>query len=313
MLYAPNIFCPYCKGEIYEKKETRGLELWLKQKPEHIKKRILILRQKMNYEKGAVSVNTNLKRGISCLLTFGLLLGNTSLSFAQTRKDKESIIITQEDIDLTSKLREEHKSLEKNISVAKERSVKITEEAGTRAKIFEEVDPNDTFRNSDLLYLGERYKCYIENSNEVDVFEIQFPRDGIAKIELWSIPSGCDYDLFLYDEDYDELARSKNGDNDDELIKLSVSAEDTCYIWIESYEGYGYEDFEYYYVDVTLEEASSYFCASVGADFDPNRVDTRNDARDFVERMERIGFQSRILESVQHGDWRKELGNGRSR
>lgn len=148
-----------------------------------------------------------LKR-IACLaLTGCMVISSCCISFAATkdfRRDKDSIEVSQEEIDFMEEIKRKNKSLVKDQEPESEKA-KCLENESTRARIFEEEESNDTFSRADLLYLGERYKGYIDDENDVDIFEIEFDEDGIAKFELWSIPVDCDYDLYVYDSDRNEI------------------------------------------------------------------------------------------------------------
>ena len=55
---------------------------------------------------------------------------------------------------------------------------------------------------------------------------------------LGDIPSGCDYDLYLYSATVSPLKSGKNAGTADELFSYDVTAGETYYIKVESYNGY---------------------------------------------------------------------------
>ena len=240
-----------------------------------------------------------LKRAICFTAVSCMTISNCCVAFADTnapRRDKEAVVTCQEELDLLNELREERRSLVKKEKDGKEQPIKKIE---TRATIFEERENNDTFSRADLLYYGERFKGYIDDEDDEDIFEIEFDEDGTVLFELWSIPSDCDYDLTVYDEDYDRIDFSNNSDNDREEIIIAVEANKSYFVLIESYSGYDEED--HYYVDV--ECINPAYCLAVGVNYLANYVDTSDDAKLFADDMEEIGFTSKVLKSVQYDDW----------
>ena len=254
----------------------------------------------------------NLLKKAACLtLTGCTIISSCCISFAETdtsRRDKDAIEVSQEELDLMNEIRAQHKAFVKE-DEANDYTQNRTESIQPRIEIFEECENNDTFSRADLLYLGEGYKGWIDSEDDVDIFEIRFKEDGNATFELWSIPRGCDYDLFVYDEDYERIASSRNSGYEDEIITIPVIANSSYYVWIESYDGYDTADS--YYVDVTFSNSKPIYAFSLGVDFTGHhgeefigeRHDTTNDAEVFSGDMETIGFESVFYDVITSNDW----------
>ena len=234
-----------------------------------------------------------------------IILSNSCFAFANTttlRRDKESIIVSQEEEALLIKLQESRKEYaEKNKKI--ENHTKPVRKKETRTVTYEERENNDSFSRADILYYGERFKGYIDDEDDQDFFEIEFDEDGTVLFDLYSIPSGCDYDLTIYDEDYHEIDSSTNPNNKSEQIIIAVEANKTYYALIESYKGYDEED--YYYV--TVDYVNPAYCLSAGVNYLANYVDTSDDAELFAHDMESIGFTTQFLDRIMVSDWDETL------
>lgn len=101
-----------------------------------------------------------------------------------------------------------------------------------------ESEPNNTYSTADRTY--DDYDNYgaLSTTSDVDWWVVSFSSSGEANFWLGNIPSGCDYDLYLYASNGTTLlATSRNGGNSSELITYPVSAYTNYYIRIYSYSG----------------------------------------------------------------------------
>ncbi len=81
---------------------------------------------------------------------------------------------------------------------------------------------------------------YLDFQGDEDYYDIE-TGEGYADLYLTSIPPGCDYDLYLYDENLEVVASSVNGDTLSEHIYTYIDQE--CYtIGVRSYYGYSTTD-----------------------------------------------------------------------
>lgn len=102
-----------------------------------------------------------------------------------------------------------------------------------------EVENNNSIDLADITYDDyDNYGC-IGNTFDVDYFQIMFSDDGVANFWLGNIPSGSDYDLYLYDAGGTLLAKSDKADTVAELISYyPVESGVNYYIMVSTYSGY---------------------------------------------------------------------------
>ena len=107
-----------------------------------------------------------------------------------------------------------------------------------------ESEDNGDFDIADVTYDDYDNRGYISYSdvygtNTGDIWKVTFTYDGHANFFLGSIPSGCNYDMAIYDGTISTvLATSFNTGSANELITLDVTAGSTYYIYIFSASGY---------------------------------------------------------------------------
>jgi len=91
-------------------------------------------------------------------------------------------------------------------------------EAGALA--YDPYEPNGTMSSAYRVISDEDYYGYVDPSGDIDYFYIDIvpALSGKLNIYLGSIPSGRDYDLYLYSSTGTLLASSTNASNADELI-----------------------------------------------------------------------------------------------
>lgn len=102
-----------------------------------------------------------------------------------------------------------------------------------------ETEPNDTYSSATRTY--DDYISYgtIRTNTDEDWWRIAFNESGKANFWLGDIPSGCNYDLEVYEPNgITRIAVSSNQGNTPELIRMNVTAGKTYHVRIFSKSGY---------------------------------------------------------------------------
>lgn len=112
--------------------------------------------------------------------------------------------------------------------------------------------PSDTYEPNDSrsgaygpLTSGTTYDSYLWSASDTwDCYWFDPSSLGTVTIDLTSIPSGTDYDLFLYDSttSTSSVARSQNLNNADEQIVYSLGHADRHYVCIYAFSGWSNTD-----------------------------------------------------------------------
>ncbi|MCL1809392.1 MAG: pre-peptidase C-terminal domain-containing protein [Clostridiales bacterium] len=101
-----------------------------------------------------------------------------------------------------------------------------------------EVEPNNSYTQANRTYDDDNMYGRITVTTDVDWFVVSFSSAGQANFWLGEIPSGCDYDLYLYASNGTNLLFSSlSAGNASELITYKVSANTNYYVKIVSYKG----------------------------------------------------------------------------
>ena len=109
----------------------------------------------------------------------------------------------------------------------------------TKSSSLWETENNGTFSTADTIQDDDNVYGYISVAYDKDYYKITFESEGFANFYLGSIPSGQDYDLYVYDENYNEITKSMNGSNADELIiGESVTKNTVYYVKVQGYIDY---------------------------------------------------------------------------
>ena len=104
-----------------------------------------------------------------------------------------------------------------------------------------ESEANNTMSTANRIYNDDTTYGKISYSGDVDYFKIMFTYSGKANFWVGNIPSGKDYDLYLYDSSGSFLASStsNNSTSNQELIKhYTVTANTWYYIRVVGYNSY---------------------------------------------------------------------------
>lgn len=111
-----------------------------------------------------------------------------------------------------------------------------------------EVESNDSFSLADRFYDDDDVYGRIYSSSDIDYYKISFPYDGVVNFWLGEIPSGKDYDLYVYDQNQVLIASSLKSSNYDELIsEKPVVANQDYYVKVKGYNGC-YDTSNYYHL-----------------------------------------------------------------
>ena len=99
-----------------------------------------------------------------------------------------------------------------------------------------EVESNNSFASANTLIAGDDIYGKISSSTDTDYFKVRFYTTGKTNLWLGSIPSGTDYDIYVYDQNFNQIASSLRGSNYDEMISgLSVTADQNYYVKVVGY------------------------------------------------------------------------------
>lgn len=99
-----------------------------------------------------------------------------------------------------------------------------------------ESENNDSMSYADIFYDDDDVYGYIQDVDDEDWFKIRFDEPGNANFWV-DVPADEDYELYLYDEDGNQLDYSIAGTGVDELISL-YPVEAGVYYYVQIY-GYG--------------------------------------------------------------------------
>ena len=101
-----------------------------------------------------------------------------------------------------------------------------------------ESESNNSFASANTIIAGDDLYGMISSSTDTDYFKVKFYTTGTTNLWLGSIPPGCDYDLYVYDQNFNQVGASLYGGNYDEVISgLSVTANQTYYVKVVGYNG----------------------------------------------------------------------------
>lgn len=106
------------------------------------------------------------------------------------------------------------------------------------AASLNESEPNDSMATADKTYSDYDNLGKISTAGESDYYSIIFDSNGKANFWLGNIPSGCNYDLYLYDSNGNLLTSSTNSGNASELISgYQITQHKTYYMRVKGVSG----------------------------------------------------------------------------
>jgi hypothetical protein len=105
-------------------------------------------------------------------------------------------------------------------------------------------EPNDDIGSAyGPLQSGVAYTSFIGSADDLDYYEVDIPVGcQTLRAELESVPAGCDYDLYLYEEQGSEVGRSIKASNYDELIELRAPEAGTYFVLVVPWSGSSLDD-----------------------------------------------------------------------
>lgn len=101
-----------------------------------------------------------------------------------------------------------------------------------------ESESNNTYTTANRTVNDYDSFGKISTAGDIDYWVVRFTKGGSANFYLGNIPTGCNYDLRIYDSNGTTLLRSSaNSGNSHELITMTVSSGRDYYIRINSASG----------------------------------------------------------------------------
>ncbi|ADL49929.1 pre-peptidase C-terminal domain-containing protein [Clostridium cellulovorans] len=99
-----------------------------------------------------------------------------------------------------------------------------------------EIESNNDFSTANIVALGDITQGQILAANDYDFFKLQISYPQETNILLSNIPSGCDFDLYIYDSNGSSMASSTKGSNADDSVTQTLNV-GTYYIKVLRYSG----------------------------------------------------------------------------
>jgi hypothetical protein len=103
--------------------------------------------------------------------------------------------------------------------------------------ISTETEFNGSFYQANLIYDDDTTYGWISSDEDEDYYKVMFDAVGYANFWLGNIPSGKDYDLFLYDSDGELLSTGNSLSNQEQIYNYSVQANTWYYLVVISADG----------------------------------------------------------------------------
>lgn len=105
-------------------------------------------------------------------------------------------------------------------------------------KMYEQSSTHNTMSSAQQIYQDYTLYGTISSSGENDYYVVTFGVAGKVNFWLGNIPSGCNYDLYIYNSYGNKVAQSTNSSNSQEIVnQWSVSANSTYYIRVVGVSG----------------------------------------------------------------------------
>lgn len=108
--------------------------------------------------------------------------------------------------------------------------------AEPRAVAKTETESNNTFATADVVNQDDTIYGKISSTSDVDIYKVTFAVAGTANFWLGDIPSGKDYDLYVYNESGQQLGVS-SGTSSSELISFQTIGATTYYFKVVGSDG----------------------------------------------------------------------------
>ncbi len=109
-----------------------------------------------------------------------------------------------------------------------------------------EVEPNDVPEKADWLFAGKDAYGKIGKSGDLDYWKIKATAEGKLKFWLGELPSGQDYDLYIFDSEKRELGKSEQSGSVDELVEGIATEKNAWYYVMVRGKGNHFDKKSYY-------------------------------------------------------------------
>ncbi len=106
--------------------------------------------------------------------------------------------------------------------------------------IYETTSSNDTFGTAQNLgnnFSEATIKGTFPSGDQNDYYKFNATKNDNMYIHLSSIPTGCDYDFYLYDKDYVQLAYSNTSQDFGEFFSYTAPYTGTYYVLVRKWGG----------------------------------------------------------------------------
>lgn len=100
-----------------------------------------------------------------------------------------------------------------------------------------ESESNNTLATADVICDQDYNYGAISSTSDVDWWKFTYSVTGMVNLYLANIPTGCNYNLYVYDASGNLIASSINSLSMDELIRIRVKANTTYYVKVMSSMG----------------------------------------------------------------------------
>ena len=147
-------------------------------------------------------------------------------------------------------------------------TVKLPSFAATEVN---ESESNDTMATADVTYDDYTARGALIRDLDVDYWKYTATSNGFANIWLGSIPSGKDYNIFLYNSSGSYMACSVQTNSTQEIMKCRLKAGATYYVRIESASGWSDSKYKLRIKNYALGNANLFAYDTInseGNDFD---------------------------------------------
>lgn len=115
----------------------------------------------------------------------------------------------------------------------------VVSAADSRAvSIYEQSAAHSSFGTAQNIIQDYTLYGRITNSSQLDYYSVTFTDAGKANFWLGDIPTGCNYNIYIYDSSYTLVASSVSTASQELVANHPVAANSTYYILVRSSSGY---------------------------------------------------------------------------
>lgn len=111
------------------------------------------------------------------------------------------------------------------------------DQRGPPIVVNDKFEPNDSFEQaSGPVTSGQTLEGFIGSDDDVDTFFFETTTTSPINVQLTGIPSGVDYDLYVYQES-NVVAQSENQNEADETVEFRPATPGRYYVAVNSFRG----------------------------------------------------------------------------